>query len=118
MSAPADLKRTVESLRHLLEDWARWQGSYGMKLGYPKNSAGFAGRGVHSFDDMCEEVDSQIRQIIDTAVDDLPPAQRAAVLRCYGIAAVFRFPRDNYQEQLFAAHERLLLELPRRGVVL
>lgn len=119
MNAPGDLKRTLESLKHLLEDWTRWQRGYTMRLGYPTHSPGFSGnQGIRSFDDLCDEVDTRVMQMIDAAIGDLPPAQSAALLRCYGVAAVFRFPRENYEEQLFAAHEHLLQELPRRGVVL
>ena len=112
------LKQAIESLKHLLEDWARWNRSYRLTLGYPRHSAGFAGSGIHSFDDMCDEVDLRIRQTIDATINDLPPAQKAAILRCYGISSTFNFPRDKYQTQLFEAHEHLLQELPRRGVVL
>lgn len=112
------IQQAINSLKYLLEDWARWQGGYTMRLGYPTHSPGMGNHRVQSFDDMCEEVDSWTRQTIDAAVDDLPPPQKAAILRCYGIASTFNFPRDNYQTQLFSAHEHLLQELPRRGVVL
>lgn len=51
-------------------------------------------------------------------MQDLMPAQRAAVMRRYGIAAVFRFPRDNYEQCLLMAHEVLIKALQRKGVML
>ena len=100
----------------LLEGWAEWSRSYRPKLGFP-------GRGVcgaaasKSFEDLCDECDSTVNHAIDAAVDDLSPAQRAALYRHYGIAAVFRFPRFNYAEQLELAHHDLRRTLPKRGVM-
>lgn len=111
-----DLAR-VEALVGLLEDWARWQRGYRMKLGFPTRSAVVANGASTDFESMCEASDADVMGAIDAAVDDLPPAHRAAVMRRYGVAAVFRFPRDNYESCLVAAHEALLDVLPRRGVM-
>ena len=67
---------------------------------------------------MCEDADNQTYASVDACVQDLMPAQRAAVMRRYGIAAVFRFPRDNYEQCLLMAHEVLIKALPRKGVML
>ena len=114
------MKRAVDALVGLLEDWARWQRheDYGMRLGYPTHSAGFGGRGgIHSFEDLCEEVDGETMRTVDAAINDLPPAQRAAIMRRYGVASVFRFPRYNYEECLAEGHEALMGALARRGVM-
>lgn len=103
----------------LLEDWAEWQRSYRPKTGYSSHSAGFGScDGVHSFEDMCERSDSHIIQVIDAAIDGLVPAQNAAINRCYGQAAVYRFARMSYEDQLLAAHETLSSVLTRKGIVL
>lgn len=105
-----------DALISLLEGWASWQANYRPKLGYPSRSLSCYCEASTDFDEMCDEVDSQMFATIDVCVQDLPPAQRAAIMRRYGIAAVFRFPRDNYAEMLQAAHERLMVVLPRKGV--
>lgn len=111
------MKRSVDALVALLTEWADWQRGYRMKLGYPSHSAGMGGGGLQSFDDMCDAVDSESMRITDAVIQDLPPAQCAAIMRRYGVAAVFRFPRQNYEQCLMDAHERLILELPRKGVI-
>lgn len=111
------LKR-MERLRGILEDWATWQRTYRPRLGYPSRSLTCYSEGSTDFEGMCEEADSATYAAVDACVQDLVPAQRAAVMRRYGIAAVFRFPRDNYEACLLAAHERLMVELPKKGVVI
>ena len=117
-----DISRSVEqqldALRCMLEDWAQWQGGYRMRLGYPTRSisAGGGGSVECRHDDLYASADSAQFEAIDAAVDDLQPAQRAAIYRRYGIAAVFRFPRDNYAACLDQAHDALMRALPRKGV--
>lgn len=103
----------------ILEDWAAWNARYsavrvascsvGLTSGYASSK---------SFDDMLVDVENSVAQIVDAAVDDLPPGQIAAINRRYGLCAVFRFPRGNYETLLFEAHEALLKTLPRKGVVI
>lgn len=112
------IEQRLAVLCRMLEDWAEWQRGYRMKLGYPTRSlSGAAGGSTEcSYDDLYASADNAVFEAIDAAVDDLQPAQRAAVLRRYGIAAVFRFPRENYAEQLDRAHDALMRSLPRKGV--
>lgn len=112
-----DLK-TLEALVALLEDWADWQRSYKPRLGYPSRSLTCYSEGSQDFESLCDAVDSQTFASVDACVQDLVPAQRAAVMRRYGIAAVFRFPRDNYESCLMLAHEALTKALQRKGVML
>lgn len=108
----------VEALVVLLEDWAKWQSSYRPKTGFKSRSAGFMALGLSSFDDMCEESDKTTMTKLDTAIDDLEPAQSAAIRRRYGVCSVFRFPRNNYETTLVLAHERLVVICKRKGIVL
>ena len=55
---------------------------------------------------------------IESVIDDLDPAPRAAINRRYGICSVFRFPRNNYEQTLVLAHERLVIICKRKGIVL
>lgn len=114
----SEIEQQLATLCRMLEDWAEWQRGYRMKLGYPTRSLSGSGGGSTecSYDDLYATADRAVFEAIDTAVDDLQPAQRAAVLRRYGIAAVFRFPRENYAEQLDRAHDALMRSLPRKGV--
>ena len=108
----------LEALVCLLEDWATWQSSYRPKIGFKSRSAGFACLGLLTFEDMCERSDNATMKSIDAAVDSLEVAQRAAINRRYGVCAVFRFPRSNYEQVLIEAHNRLIVICKRKGVVL
>ena len=110
--------KQIESLVALLTDWAQWQRAYSPRLGYPSKSLTCYSEGSHDFESLCDAVDSQTFAAVDACVQDLVPAQRAAVMRRYGIASVFRFPRDNYEQCLMLAHETLTKALPRKGVML
>lgn len=113
------LKRSVDALVQLMTDWANWQQGYRMKIGYPTCSAGFQSGGSVSEEseasvyDRAEDYSTML--IVDAVVQDLPPIERAAILRRYGVADVFRF-RD-YEGTLQCAHERLLVLLPRKGAL-
>jgi len=110
--------KQIESLVALLTDWAQWQRAYSPRLGYPSRSLTCYSEGSQDFESLCETVDNQTYATIDACVQDLMPAQRAAVMRRYGIAAVFRFPRDNYEQCLLMAHEALMRTLPRKGIII
>src|SRR5574343_2117000 len=102
------------ALTNLLYDWSKWQHSYSPNIGYDFKSAGFSSSGLSSFEDMCEQSDNATMMALDAAIDSLLPAERAAINRCYGICAVFRFPRDNYEDVLAMAHESLAVSVKRR----
>lgn len=108
----------LESLVRLLEDWAAWQSTYRPKTGFKSRSAGFVALGLQSFEDMCERSDNVTMRTIDASIDSLEPAQSAAINRRYGVCAVFRFPRQNYEQVLIEAHNRLIVICKRKGVVL
>ena len=110
--------KQIESLVALLTEWAQWQRAYAPRLGYPSRSLTCYSEGSRDFEGMCEDADNQTYATVDACVQDLVPAQRAAVMRRYGIAAAFRFPRDNYEQCLLMAHEVLIKALPRKGVML
>ena len=118
MKRDHDMVKHMEALRNILEGWADWQRTYSLRLGYPSKSLTCHSEGSRDFEGMCEDADNQTFATVDACVQDLVPAQRAAVMRRYGIAAVFRFPRDNYEHCLMLAHETLAAMLPRRGVAI
>lgn len=108
----------LEALVCLLEDWAAWQSTYRPKTGFKSRSAGFIGLGLTTFEDMCERSDSVTMKTIDASIDSLEPPQAAAINRRYGVCSVFRFPRNNYEQTLLEAHQRLIIICKRKGVVL
>jgi hypothetical protein len=108
----------TEALVLLLEDWANWQSSYRPNTGFKSRSAGFSSLGLQSFDDMCHQSDNATMRALDSAIDDLDPAPRAAINRKYGVCSVFRFPRDNFEQTLIIAHDRLVVICKRKGIVL
>ena len=112
-----EMQRSVQAVVRLMEDWADWQRGYRLKLGYPTKSAGIeSGGGSASFDDLCDESDAEVMRKVDACVNDLPPIHRAAVCKRYGIAAVFRFPRQNYEDALCEAHVALMAAFSKKGI--
>lgn len=103
----------------ILEDWAAWNARYagvknsscsvGLTSGYTSSK---------SFEDMLEDVENTVAELVESAVDDLPSGQAAAINMRYGLCAVFRYPRGNYADLLLEAHEALMIALPKKGVVI
>ena len=110
---------SMSRLQVILEDWAAWQARYsGIKAQSrsPCLSSGY--ESSKTFEDMLDAVENTVAQSVEAAIDDLQPGERAAINRRYGITAVFRFPRGNYEELLLMAHEKLLITLPKKGIVI
>lgn len=117
MKREEQIKR-MENLVRLMVDWARWVDAGRINLSAAQNSGSIFGSGSTAWDDFAEGLDKHDFEAVDAAVDSLPPAQGAAVQKRYGLCAVWRFPRDNYEQLLLQAHEALLVSLPRRNVVI
>ena len=114
-----DIYKQIGRLVVLMEDWANWQRGYSGIKGYPSHSIGLQSGYVSStFEDMCDSVDNEVFRAIDAAVSDLVAGQAAAINKRYGVSAVFRFPRGNYEELLIEAHQVLMTTLPKKGVVI
>lgn len=113
-----NFKRQVDSLTILLEDWAAWQKGYSGARGYANHSVGLHSQASSTFMELCETVDCMVCESIDASVDDLPTGQKAAIHRRFGISAVFRFPRGNYEILLSDAYATLMITLSRKGVVI
>ena len=108
----------IDRLKGLLEDWARWTEGYRPRLGHHRNAV-IKSFGHHDYDyeGQYEANDKETMRAVDTAIDDRPHAQSAAIRRCY-TGEDWRFPRENYQDMLDKAHQALLISLPRRNVIL
>lgn len=99
--------------------WATWQknGSGDVRIWFPQKSVGFATGGINCWNDVELSTDAWMCEIIDTAVDGLPPAQHAAIHNRY-LDAVFRFPRNNYELLLEFAIEEIIRIIRKKGVVI
>ena len=112
-----DFKRCLESIIFELNEWARWQKGYRLKLGYPSKAIGLeSGYVSHTFEDLCDEADNSRLRIVDCAVNDLEsPTQKAAIHHRY-LGTVVRFPRNNLPELLLEAHLEIMKNLRKRGI--
>jgi hypothetical protein len=106
--------------RHL-ETWAAWKHAPDGPDGLP--TEGCVGENYTSVDldsDIAfEKLDSWIAMAVDAVVSDIGerhPTQRAALEQAYGIASLYRFPRENYDGLLAMAKAGVTVGLRRRGV--
>lgn len=117
----ADAGKTVDYwLDWHLQNWADWMHQKDLPDGYPHNSCCGI---VQNFttvdldnDYTYDHLDTDLAHRTNAVIDSLPPAQRAAVYRKYGVTAAFRFERDNYADLLVLARAAILIGLRRRGV--
>lgn len=103
------------SLKSKLEQWAVWTEGYRPNLSTKTSTCRCTGS--HDFESLFQGIERQVMKSIDTAINDLPPAQSAAIHKKY-LGINWRFPRENYEEMLKQAHDALLISLPRRNVIL
>lgn len=103
----------LDRLHAIMSEWAQWMRAADLRIGYPAHSALVRGAPGDAY----ERADAARMELIDAAVEDLSqPIYRAAVQRRYGVCAVWRFPRLNYEEVLMAALEELMVLLAKKGV--
>lgn len=96
--------------------WRAWQRRGDIHIGYPTRSLGLSsGYASKSFDEFCEELDSSIAHAMDAIIEhELSPVQRAAVYHKY-LHAVYRFPRNNFDEALNQALDLISTGMKRKG---
>lgn len=68
---------------YYLDLWRSWMKHHNNGLGYKTRSTGFNTGGVHSFEDMADEVDSEAARVVDKVIDDLPTMQKNAIYIIY-----------------------------------
>jgi len=101
-----------------LLDWAEWMGGYNPAIGFNKRVPLIAtGGGSPTFEELLSHVDGHIMKTIDASVSSLEPLPRAAIYRHYDVCAVWRFPRNNFQEVLEDAHQQIEIILRRKSVL-
>lgn len=120
LNVPAQDFTQLERLIAWMVDWARWRESYRPNLS--AKSPSYWGSSVYHASDLFDGIDVANYEIIESAVEDLRrtpgPASHEAVLRRYGQMACFTSCRNNDAEMLEKGHQRLLIVLPNKGVVL
>lgn len=98
------------------DNWRRWMRNDTVTDGAPHKAAGCVGGGYsQSFDDMADASDIRCARVLDALVSSLSHSERAAVNHRY-LYAVFRFPRENFEELLNGARLKIAKWLVERGV--
>lgn len=64
---------------YYLDLWRDYMQQDSHKLGYKSKSTGFMSGGLHSFEDLGEEVDNDAARTVDQVIDDLPIMQKNAI---------------------------------------
>ena len=98
-----------------LQMWAEWQGRYRHNYGAPSHACGIGGAGQTCWDDISESVDSWICQCVETAVNDLPSSQKAAIQHRYQSRRLETSAKD-YADNLNLALDTLTIGLRNKGV--
>lgn len=99
-----------------LDNWSAWVRAYRPRLGLPGRTIGLACSGSSDFEDLCQEADGYAAKATDAAIENLSPAEAAAVNRKW-LGAVYRFPRNNYPELYAQAVGKLGAALEKKGLV-
>ena len=111
------IRARFEAVIGILQDWSNWHKGYRIRVGYPPKSAGFQSGGSVS-DDTSEHsyaaADNARFEIVEACVDDLMPAQNAAIYHRY-CHTVYRM-RD-YTGSLSDAHDRLCIVFRQKGIM-
>lgn len=115
------IKNRAWWIEFYLENWVRWMESGGKPDAVPDHASGGA-ENYSSMDwDACQTAYEQmdLRNAIATnaTIEDLDPAERAAIYSQY-LVAVFRFNRHNFQSVLTTAKLKVGRGLDRRGIFL
>jgi len=107
---------TLERLDWLLANWADFMRQPSSKLGYPSKSLCLATGGGSSddeFDAMCDEVDTQCAQAMDSIIDSISQPQRTAINHIW-LKTFHHYPTQDldYEEAI----ESILKLVNKRGL--
>lgn len=106
---------TPERVEFHLANWRTWMHT-GRSVDRLPRKAMFCGISHStSFEDMTEASDDRCAAIVDAIISDLPPSQSSAIHRKY-LHAVYRFPRNNYADELLTAKVTIGRKLAERAV--
>ena len=68
---------------YYLDLWRDYMKHHNSGLGYKTRSTGFNTGGVHSFDDLGNEMDNESARIVEKVIDDLPTPQKTSIYIVY-----------------------------------
>ena len=68
---------------YYLDLWRDYMQQDSHKLGYKSKSTGFVTGGLHSFEDLGEEIDNDAARVVDQVIDDLPTMQKNVLYVVY-----------------------------------
>jgi len=105
----------LHRLANLLESWAEWARNFRPALGYKCRSSIVRGSG-NDFEGVLRTTESDICEIIDVAIDDLPQPLACAIHHRY-LSSIYRFDWMSYAAALGEAHDRLIVALRKKDVV-
>lgn len=109
---------TEERLTWHLENWAAWQrrrfGEF-RRLWYPRKASGNFQCDHSDFDDMVEQADTRCAKAVEAILSDLTVIQECAIHHQL-LAAVYNFPRANFEQQYGFARELIRKGLTLRGI--
>ncbi len=98
------------------DNWARWMRRGKDSKGYPGRACGCTSWGDAWDDDaVFDRMDAAKAACVNTLVNDLPPAQRAAICHRY-LDAVYHFPRRNYDQALASGRTAVAKGLQSRAM--
>ena len=73
----------ISKVKYYLDLWQSYMQQDNHKLGYKSKSTGFMSGGLHSFEDLGEQIDNDAARTVDQAIDDLPTMQKNALYVVY-----------------------------------
>lgn len=99
-----------------LDVWRRWKESGRHDGAYGSVAVGLSSGGnSQAFDDMADASERRCARIVDVLIEDLPPTERCAIYHQY-FEAVYRFPREPFEQVLARAKRSLGRGLSAKGI--
>jgi hypothetical protein len=107
---------TDDRIEWHLENWANWMHAK-PRMGFDKKSTVLASSSSRDFDEMCEEADLYAARATNAAIENLTPAEQAAIERKWDICGVWNFKRQNFLEVYWSGLKKLGPMLDAQGLV-
>jgi hypothetical protein len=102
-------------VEYYLDSWRDWMQTDNHRLGYKSKSTGFNSGGVHSFEDMADEIDNEAAKIVDQVINDLPIQEKTA-LHIFYLGISTNIDLDELERLLDSAIGILSIKLPKKNL--
>lgn len=104
-------------VEYYLDLWRDYMQTDNNRLGFKSKSTGFNSGGVHSFEDMADEVDNEAARIVDKVIDDLPVLYKNAIYIVYLNSKPLLVKDLNAVDAYCSAGKNLLsIKLPKKNL--